>query len=99
MKEQPETEYRFEMGITRVEFLRLLPFATGRLELYSEQEPIEGHTEGVEWSLRVAERAERRIAALTLPILDVTLTCRAADDESIGTFVERFLLAYQRAGG
>ena len=87
------------MGITRVEFLRLLPFATGKIDLHSERELIEGHTEGVEWSLRVAERAERRIAELTLPILDVTLTCAATDDESIGAFVERFLLAYQRAGG
>jgi len=99
MKDQSGTEYRFEMGITRVEFLRLLPFAMGRIELHSEREPIEGHTDGVVWSLRAAERADRRIAALTLPILDVTLTCTAADDESIEAFVERFLLAYQRAGG
>ena len=99
MKHQTEAEYRFEMGITRVEFLRLLPFAMGQFDLHSERELIEGYTDGVEWSLRVAEKQERRIAALTLPILDVTLTCMAADDVRISGFVERFLLAYQRAGG
>ncbi|HXX84712.1 MAG TPA: hypothetical protein VEN29_12110 [Casimicrobiaceae bacterium] len=99
MNDQTGAEYRFEMGITRVEFLRLLPFATGRRELHSERELIEGNTDGVEWSLRVAERQQRRIAALTLPILDVRLKCMAADDARISGFVERFLLAYQRAGG
>lgn len=92
-------EYRFEMTLTRAEFLRLLPFAVGPLDLHDQAECIDGRTDDVQWSLRLVERPERRIAGLTLPMLDVTLECAAVDGERIKRFVDRFLLAYRRAGG
>jgi len=91
--------YRFEMALTRAEFVRLLPFAVGQPQLRVEGECIEGRTQDVEWTIRIVERPERRIAGLTLPTLDVTLDCAAADRHGVQRFVERFLRGYQRAGG
>ena len=90
--------HRYEMAITRDDFLRLLAFAVGAA-VDCKNGYMEGRTGGVDWSLRIAERPPRRIAALTLPVLDVALACRAADAADIDRFVERFLRAYQRAGG
>jgi hypothetical protein len=42
---------------------------------------------------------QRRVGALDLPVLAVTLTVCAPDAGAERRFVERFLRAYQRAGG
>lgn len=99
MTGEPGGGYRFEMALTRAEFLRLLPLAVGQLQSRLEGECIEGCTHDVEWTIRIIEQPERRIAGLTLPTLEVMLDCVAADRHGVQRFVERFLRAYQRAGG
>jgi hypothetical protein len=91
--------HRFEMALTRDDFLRLLPFAVGQQARRAGASLLEGSTDGVEWSVHLAEGAERRIASLALPVLYVELGCSAPDDQAVDRFVERFLRAYQRAGG
>jgi hypothetical protein len=91
--------YRFEMALTRAEFLRLLPFAVGQPKLRVEGESIAGRTRDVEWMIRIVEQPERRIAGLALPTLDVTLECAAGDRDGVQRFIDRFMRAYQRAGG
>lgn len=85
---------RWEMSITRADFLRLLPAAVG-----SQDAGLEGASGDVAWRLELAERDERRIASLAMPVLDVRLDLRASGPEAAERFVERFLRAYQRAGG
>ena len=99
MSEGLRGEHRFEMALTRAEFLRLLPLAVGQVQLRVGAECIEGCTDDVQWTIRIVERPERRIAALALPVLDVTLDCAAVEPDGVKRFVERFLAAYQRAGG
>ncbi len=99
MTGRPCDGYRFEMALTRAEFLRLLPVAVGQLQLRVEGECIAGRTHDVEWTIRVIERPERRIASLTLPTLEVMLDCAAADRHDVQRFFEQFMRAYQRAGG
>jgi hypothetical protein len=74
------------MGITRAEFDRLLPAAVARAE-------------GIDWRVEAVEGAERSFGLLRMPVLHVTLEVGAAASDEAQRFVERFLLAFQRAGG
>jgi hypothetical protein len=89
--------HRFEMGITRVEFLRLLPVAVGHAVYRIEGDDIEAEDDA--WWIRVEEQPGRRFGAVVLPVLAVTLVLGAMKGAEARIFVERFLLGYQRAGG
>ena len=92
-------EFRLEMTLVREEFERLLPVAVGSMQGGVEGGRACGASSGLAWSLHVLEGRDRRLGQLTLPTLYVTLECEAAHADRIGEFVERFLLAYRRAGG
>ena len=87
------------MGITRAEFLRLLPVAIGNSDYRIEDERAAGEHEGRAWSITFVEKPPRRIAQIALPVLEVTIALPNASEHEHATFVERFLRAYQRAGG
>ncbi len=87
-------EYRWEMGITREEFLRLLHAAVGGAFLEDRGDVVYG----MGWRVRIATLAPRRIALVAMPVLEVILEMES-DGETAVAFVERFLLGYQRAGG
>lgn len=87
------------MGITRAEFIRLLPVAIGRDEARLANDALSGTWEGLHWRLRIAEKPPRRVAQLSVPVLEVVLDFPAAAPGQARAFVERFLRAYQRAGG
>ena len=86
--------YRWEMGITREEFVRLLPVAVGGHSFDDRGDVVHGQG----WRVRIAPMPHRRIALVVMPVLDVTLEMES-DGEIAAAFVERFLLGYQRAGG
>lgn len=90
------------MGITRAEFLRLLPLAVGPMpqrDAQADYETYGGELGGVAWRIALRERPLRRIALLSLPVLEVTMTLEGLTTEALLRFVERFLATYQRAGG
>lgn len=87
------------MGITRSEFLRLLPAAIGRDEALLTGDALSGNWKGLRWRLTIAEKPSRRIAQLSVPVLEVVLDFPGAAPGQARAFVERFLRAYQRAGG
>lgn len=87
------------MGITRAEFVRLLPAAIGLDEARLTNDALWGTWEGLEWRLTIAQRPSRRIAQLSVPVLEVILDFPGAARAQARPFVERFLRAYQRAGG
>jgi hypothetical protein len=91
--------HRFEMALTRAEFLRLLPLAVGTFQWQPDGLGVEGRTDETVWTVRFLERPDRRVGPLTLPVLDVTLACSSTRPDDEVRFVERFLRAYQRAGG
>jgi hypothetical protein len=90
--------HRFEMGITRSEFLRLLPAAVGDQPFRVDGDSVAGRTGGVEWTIRVEEQDSRRIALLTMPVTAVEVILDASAEQA-DPFMDRFLRAYQRAGG
>jgi len=85
------------MGITRVEFLRLLPVAVSHAAYRIEGDDIAADDDA--WWIRLEEQPGRRFGAVVLPVLAVTLVLGAMSGEEARIFVERFLLGYQRAGG
>ena len=87
------------MAITRAEFVRVARVGFGDAALRIGDERLDGHCDGVDWSVQLEQRPDRRLAQLTLPVLDVTLDCAADDDERIERFVERLLRVFQRSGG
>ena len=86
------------MGITRAEFLRLLPAAVGHAPFRFEGDEIEGDGPPA-WRIKLREMPQRRIALLALPVLDVELVIDAPSGTEANAFVQRFLLGFQRAGG
>ena len=90
--------FHYEMGITRADFLRLLPAAVGHAPFRFEGEEI--HGDGApSWRIKLREMPKRRIALVALPVLDVELVIDAPSGTEAKAFVERFLLGFQRAGG
>lgn len=88
----------YEMGITRADFLRLLPAAVGHAPFRFEGDEI--HGDGApSWRIKLREMPKRRIALLALPVLDVELVIDAPSGTEAKAFVRRFLLGFQRAGG
>ncbi len=86
--------YRWEMGITREEFMRLLPVAVGGDSFQDRGDALHG----TGWRVRLATLPPRRIALVAMPVLEVILEMES-DGEAAAAFVQRFLLGYQRAGG
>jgi hypothetical protein len=89
----------FEMGITRAEFLRLLPAAVGHAPWRIEGGDIVAKGPPPAWRIRMEEKPGRRFGPVCVPVLAVTLGLEALGDEEARAFVERFLRAFQRAGG
>jgi len=92
-------QYRYEMGITRAEFLRLLPEAVGHAAWRIEGDDIAGDGTLPSWRIRLDERPGRRFGPVALPVLGITLALEGASDADCAAFVKRFLLGFQRAGG
>ena len=88
----------YEMGITRAEFLRLLPAAVGHAPFRIEGDEIHGDG-ALSWRIKLRERPQRRIALIALPVLDVELDIDAPSGTEAKAFIDRFLLGFQRAGG
>lgn len=88
-----------QMGMTRREFMRTLPAAVAPL-------PSHAHPEGVfiehpagEIRIDLQEGPERRIAALSLPVLLVSFQFSGLNGDQRASFMERFDLSFHRGGG
>jgi hypothetical protein len=92
-------QHCYEMGITRAEFLRLLPVAVSHAAWRIEGDDIAGQGTRPSWRIRLKEKAGRRFGAVELPVLEVTLDLEGASEAVCAVFVSRFLLGFQRAGG
>lgn len=89
----------YEMGITRAEFLRLLPEAVGHAGWRIQGDDVAGEGTRPSWRIRLNEKAGRRFGAVEIPVLEVTLDLEGASETECAVFVSRFLLGFQRAGG
>ena len=90
--------YRYEMSLTRADFLRLLPVAVGNAPWRIEGADIMAG-EGPAWRIRLDERPGRPFGPVRLPVLDVTIDLEGVPAADRAAFIGRFLLGFQRAGG
>lgn len=87
------------MALTRGEFLRLLPVAVGNAPYRVQGEEIASDGGSPAWRIRLEERPARAFGPVAIPVLAVTLFIEDPAEEAAHSFVARFLLGYQRAGG
>lgn len=89
----------YEMGLTRADFLRLLPIAVGNEPYRVAGDDIVATGGAFAWCIRIEERSGRAFGPVALPVLAVTLSVDRATEAEARGFVDRFLLGFQRAGG
>ena len=90
---------RFEMSITRVEFLRLLPAAVGHQAFSVEGGRIEHRDGRRSWSIRLTALPDLRIGLLGLERQRVELAFEGYGEEELAAFMRRFELYFRRGGG
>ncbi len=93
-------ELVLDMGFTRDEFMNLLPAALG----VERAPPMAGGQILLEdargkVSIALGSETVRRIAALTVPRLPVTLSFDGYNEPDFERFMARFRAHYQRGGG
>ena len=88
-----------EMGCTRNEFLGWLPGVAGgaRFDVDGDSIRIDYHAGAV--LIRIAQAADRQIARLSLPVLQVSIQFIGLDEPGRGEFFRRFDLFTRRGGG
>ncbi len=85
----------YDATITRADFLRLLPEATGQHD-FSERD---GAFHGASWCIRFSPIAPLEIGIVRLERHRVELRFEGLSAEAEEAFMRRFTLAYQRGGG
>lgn len=86
---------RFVASITREEFLRLLPAATG-CEAIGEDGDV---FRGPGWTIRLTPMAPLQIALVRLPRFEVEIAFDAWPQAEQDAFLDRFGAHFQRGGG
>ncbi|MBI5901516.1 MAG: hypothetical protein HZB40_20130 [Rhodocyclales bacterium] len=85
----------YDATITRADFVRLLPEATGQPEF----EERDGAFHGSGWCIRFASVAPLEIGMVRLERYRVDIQFDGLDAEAEEAFMRRFTLTYQRGGG
>lgn len=86
---------RYDATITRGDFLRLLPEATGHQD-FTERE---GAFQGSGWCVRFTPIPPLEIGMVRLERHRVEISFEGLAAEAEEAFMHRFTLAYQRGGG
>lgn len=95
----PGDELRREMGCTRDEFLRWLPGASRHAPIVATGDVWLILSEHGRVEITIAELAARRIASITLPVLEVRFRFVDMDDEARAAFLDYFDRYTRRGGG
>lgn len=91
---------RAAMGISRGDFLRVMPSLLGEAEVRLAEASVTARwPDGRGLEARLSAEGERRIAALRLPVADVELRFRRAPADWVQAFMQRFDRAFHKGGG
>jgi hypothetical protein len=91
---------RLEMGMTDADFLRVLPALVAPAVATQDGRRLTVRfADGGELVIILSAQRPRRIAALTLPCMDVRLTFRDCPDGFAEAFAGRFDRAFHKGGG
>ena len=92
-------ELRREMGCTREEFMRWLPGASRHAPVVAAGDALRILSEHGEVEILIAELAPRRIASITLPVLEVRFRFIGMDALARAAFLDYFDRYTRRGGG
>ncbi len=87
------------MGITRDDFLRLLPIALRDHDYTLVSNEISFCYQDGSIQIKFSERQQRILGALVLPVLQVDFIFSKLSDPTITHFLNHFSRVYQRGGG
>ena len=94
-----EQDRSFEMSISRSEFLRLLPRATGEMPIEIERDVFVHAEVGRSWRLTLSPLPELRLGSLGLERLTVRWRFSGYETEQLEAILRRFELHFRRGGG
>jgi hypothetical protein len=94
-----EAILRREMGCTRNEFLAWLPGAVGGACYDVEGDSIRVRYQAGEVLIRIAQKADRKLGLLLVPVLVVTIRFCGIDASARQEFLRHFDLFTRRGGG
>lgn len=95
----PDGGLRREMGCTREEFLRWLPGATRHAPIVQNGDMHRVLLDDGTVEISIAELPPRRIASITLPVLEVSFQFIGMDAKTRAVFLEYFDHYTRRGGG
>lgn len=93
------TRFERELGASLSEFEHGLNLATSKQWSSPRQGCYRVVLEGAELDIEIVDQGERRIAALSIPLLRVVYTFKAGSSEQRRRLLTRLDLAMQRGGG
>ena len=94
-----QKNYRREMSITHKDFFRLLPIALKGLDYQINANEVNVSAFNGTFLIELGDERQRKIASLTLPVLDVSFDFRGIAAEDVDSFLSKFWHVYQRGGG
>jgi len=87
------------MAYTHAEFMRLLPRALAGNDYEVNGDVVRVENAAGSIQIHLGAEYERRIAALSMPVMDVTIELTGFDDEQARAFLDKFDRTYRRGGG
>jgi hypothetical protein len=97
--EQSRKVITLDMAISHAEFFRLLPDAIAGARWQAEGSRISIAQPDGRVEILLSSERTRRIASLSLPVTNVTLSFDGFSEEAIERFMSRFHLYFRRGGG
>ena len=88
-----------QMALTAAEFLRLLPRAVAPYVCQVESGRVTISLEQGMVHIDLQQLPARKIASLSLPVLQVEMTAQDADDVELAALLASFDRSFQRGGG
>jgi hypothetical protein len=94
-----EIYFSREMGLTHIEFFRILPAAIGYKPYVVDGDRVIVQEELACLEIRLSPERKCFLGALCLPVILIEFRFRGYDAEQVKRFMDRFNLYFQRGGG
>jgi len=88
-----------EMGISHQDFFRILPRALGSNEFERQGTTVVLKQDNQKLTIKLSKESQRRIAAMVVPVTNVTLTFSGYATEDFQLTLDRFDQYFRKGGG
>jgi|SaaInlStandDraft_2_1057019.scaffolds.fasta_scaffold20194_3 hypothetical protein len=88
-----------EMGISHQDFFRILPRALGSTEFERQGNTVLLKQDDQRLTIKLSIESQRRIAAMVVPVTNVTLTFSGYATEDLQMALDRFDQYFRKGGG